>query len=396
MVHHVLRRIPVGIAQTGSRRERDSHGSTDVPADRYWGACTQRALKAFPTSVDRIPDRFYWCYGYAKQAAAMANEASVLLQPWKREAITVAVAELIEGKLADHFPLAIGQSGSGREIDCNVNEVLANRSIQLLGGVIGSRSPIHPAKDVNLAQTAANTFTTAMHIAIVSEIEQFLVPNVSALAGAIERNAEAGPHSALSKSGYAYRLRQSLRRIDEAEGDMHDIVVAEPLGVVAPGRSQQHVEDFAKAVAAATRRPFIVAGNTQPEACSLDPVIATMAAVRGLASTLRGITEEVSLATSAPDPLMGTSAAAEAPGVSAVARPVGLEASVMACVRVIAEDARVVAGSSGCGAARAMRPMIARSVLSSIGMLGDLCETMRAVFAGQTRGARGRADGARQ
>ena len=117
-----------------------------MPADRYWGACTQRALKAAPAFGDRIPDKFYRCYGYAKHAAAVANALSGLLPPWKREAISIAATELIEGKLTGHFPLGVAQSGSGLETDCNVNEVLANRSIQLLGGIVGSWLASSPAK----------------------------------------------------------------------------------------------------------------------------------------------------------------------------------------------------------------------------------------------------------
>lgn len=361
MAIRVLRRIPVGIAQTGLRRERDSHGSTDVPADRYWGAGTQRALNAFPASDDRIPDRFYRCYGYVKLAAAIANKSSGLLQPWKREAISAAAADLIEGKLTDHFPLAVWQSGSGLETDVNVNEVLANRAIQLVGGVVGSRAPVHPVKDVNLSQSAAATFTTAMHIAVVMEIEERLVPKVAGLAGVIERNAGSADHAGCSRAGYAYRLRQSLRRIDEAEGDMHEIFPGEPVETTVGEPSRLRQEVFAHGIAVATGRPFIVAGDTSPEACSLDPVIAAMAAVRGLAAALLGITGDVALAAGGAVPAaIGSSAACQ----------------------------EIIAGSSGYGAAR---PVIVRSVLNAIRILGDACDAARTAFADPAPSGRGRA-----
>ena len=357
MAIHVLRRLPVGIAQTGFRRERDSRGSTDVPADRYWGACTQRALQAAPESGDRIPDTFYRCYGYAKHAAAVANELTGLLQPWKREAISVAAAELIEGKLTEHFPLTIAQSGSGRETDCNVNEVLANRSIQLLGGIVGSRSPVHPQKDVNLAQNAASSFATAVHIAIVTEVETCLVPKVAALANAIER------HGWWSQPGYAYRLRQSLRRIDEGEGDMHEVFAGEAAQSVAGELSRNHLDAFAHCIAVATGRPFILAGDMSAEGCSADPVIAAMAAIRGLAVAVLGIAEDVGRAAGA-------------------AVPNGLTSSSAACLEVIAEDARIIAGSGRQGSAHATPPAIVRSVLNAVGILGGACNAMRSVFAG--------------
>jgi fumarate hydratase class II len=361
-----LRGIPVGIAQTGLRRERDSRGSADVPADRYWGAGTQRALSVIVSSDDRIPERFYRCYGYTKHAAAIANESSGLLQPWKREAISAAAADLIEGGLTDHFPLSVRQSGSGLETDINVNEVLANRAIQLLGGVVGSRAPVHPAKDVNLAQAALTTFTIAMHIAIVTEIETGLVPKAAGLASMIEGNAERADHGGWSRMGYAYRLRQSLRRIDEAEGDMHEVFLGEVADGGISAWSPQNLETFAHSIAMATRRPFIVAANTSPEACSLDAAVAAMAAVRGLAVTLQGIVESVGLAAS-----------------SAVSAATG--ATAAACQTVIAEDGRVIAGGG------ASLPAIVQSVLDSIRVLGDACETARPVFAGPAIAARGRA-----
>jgi fumarate hydratase class II len=339
----------------------------DVPADRYWGACTQRALKATAACGDRIPDGFYRCYGYAKHAAAEANELTGLLQPWKREAISVAAAELIEGKLTEHFPLAVGQSGAGHEIDCNVNEVLANRSIQLLNGIVGSRSPVHPRNDVNLAQCAVSTFTTAMHIAIVTELEAYLVPKVAALARVIERNAAGAQNGCGARPGYAYRLRQSLRRIDEAEGDMHEVFVGESSLSAAGGSLRKYQEAFVRGIAVATGRPFILAGDMSPEGRSTDPIIAAMAAIRGLAVVILGIAEDARRAVGATVPKRLTSAAD-------------------ACQGVIAEDARVIAGAGGTGPEPATPPAIVRSVLNAVASLGGACTGMRSLFASPPAG----------
>jgi fumarate hydratase class II len=290
----------------------------------------------------------------------VANELTGSLPPWKREAISIAANELIEGKLTEHFPLGVAQSGSGRETDCNVNEVLANRSIQLLGGIVGSRSPVHPRKDVNLAQRATGTFATAMHIAIIMEIETCLVPKVAALASMIERNAAGGSHRSWSRPGYAYRLRQSLRRVDEAEGDMHEVFAGES---ATSEWSQKHLEAFVHDIAVATGKPFVLAGDMSVEGCSTDPVIAAMGAIRGLAIVLLGIAEDA-----------GSAAGGDIPK--------GLTSSAVACNEVIAEDARVIAGGGGQGLARATPPAIIRSVLNAAAILGGACNGIRPVFAG--------------
>jgi fumarate hydratase class II len=144
--------IPIGIRATGTRRETDSMGEIEVPADRYWGAQTQRSLIHFSIGDDRMPKRVYHAYGYVKKAAALVNAAAGRLPQWKADAIVRAADEAIAGQLDEHFPLYVWQTGSGTQSNMNVNEVLANRAIQLLGGEIGSKSPVHPNDDVNMGQ----------------------------------------------------------------------------------------------------------------------------------------------------------------------------------------------------------------------------------------------------
>src|SRR5713226_1970545 len=187
--HPILRDLPIGIDAEGQRHETDSMGGIDVPADRYWGAHTQRSLVHFSIGDDRMPKRVYHAYGYVKKAAALVNAAAGRLPQWKADAIVRAADEAIAGKLADHFPLYVWQTGSGTQSNMNVNEVLSNRAIQLLGGKIGSKAPVHPNDDVNLGQSSNDTFPTAMHIAAVLELEERLLPQAEALAASIEAKA---------------------------------------------------------------------------------------------------------------------------------------------------------------------------------------------------------------
>ena len=182
--------MPIGIDAKGTRHETDSMGGIDVPADRYWGAQTARSLLHFSIGADRMPKAVYRAYGYVKQAAALTNADAGRLPRWKADAIAFAAEEAISGKLDEHFPLYVWQTGSGTQSNMNMNEVLANRAIQLLGGKLGSKSPIHPNDDVNLGQSSNDTFPTAMHIAAVLEIEEQLLPRAEALALAIEAKAQ--------------------------------------------------------------------------------------------------------------------------------------------------------------------------------------------------------------
>src|SRR2546430_9440030 len=184
--------IPIGIDASGQRHETDSMGGIDVPADRYWGAQTQRSLVHFAIGDDRMPKRVYHAYGYVKKAAALVNAAAGRLAQWKAGAIVHAADEAIAGKLDAHFPLYVWQTGSGTQSNMNVNEVLSNRAIQLLGGEIGSKAPVQPNDDVNMGQSSNDTFPTAMHIAAVMELEEHLLPHAEALAAAIEAKAQEG------------------------------------------------------------------------------------------------------------------------------------------------------------------------------------------------------------
>jgi fumarate hydratase class II len=237
--HPTMCDTPIGIDATGQRHETDSMGGIDVPADRYWGAQTQRSLVHFAIGDDRMPKRVYYAYGYVKKAAALVNAAAGRLAQWKADAIVRAADEAIAGKLDEHFPLYVWQTGSGTQSNMNVNEVLSNRAIQLLGGKIGSKSPVHPNDDVNMGQSSNDTFPSAMHIAAVLELEEYLAPHAEALACAIEAKGnewndvvkigrthlqDAVPLTVGQEwSGWAHQIRDALRRIRASEKDLFEL-----------------------------------------------------------------------------------------------------------------------------------------------------------------------------
>src|SRR2546427_4035256 len=187
----MLHDAPIGIGATGKRHETDSTGGIEVPADRYWGAQTQRSLHHFSIGNDRMPKAVYHAYGYVKKACALVNEAAGRLPEQKAQAIIRAAEETIAGKLDEHFPLYVWQTGSGTQSNMNVNEVLSNRAIQLLGGELGSQHPVGPNDDVNMGQSSNDSFPTAMHIAAVSLLDDRLIPELDKLAKVIEQKAKS-------------------------------------------------------------------------------------------------------------------------------------------------------------------------------------------------------------
>jgi fumarate hydratase, class II len=337
------------------RREILTPGSTSVRADRYWGASTQRSLNASFAASDHLPDRFHRCYGITKKAAADANGRAGRLPAWKSEAVCLAADDLIAGRLADHFPLMVWQSGSGRETDTNVNEVIANRAIQLLGGAIGTRVPIDPARDVNLGQGLTGMFTTSLHIAAVLELEETLMPSVATLIRVLDR---------ANVSSLAQRLSAALARIDEAEGNLHEIVSGGANDGSGLSEPDWHV--MAASIARETGRPLIQLPGSHAEPGSLDAVVAVMAAVRGLAVALLDITEP-----------HGRDGSDRASGSR-----VPLDVMSMVCINVMGLDQIVAAaGSRGNRTPRALRPIIAMSVLNAIRSVGQACLAIQRIIA---------------
>jgi fumarate hydratase, class II len=408
-----LRHIPIGIDATGQRHETDSMGGIDVPADRYWGAQTQRSLVHFAIGDDRMPTRVYHAYGYVKKAAALVNAAAGRLAGWKADAIVRAADEAIAGKLDDHFPLYVWQTGSGTQSNMNVNEVLANRAIQLLGGKVGSKSPVHPNDDVNMGQSSNDTFPTAMHIAAVLELEEHLLSHAGSLATAIEAKSEewkevvkigrthlqdAVPLTVGQEwSGYAHQIRDSLARLRASEAGLFELAAggtAVGTGLNAP---PQFSRKIAEKIAELTGHPFVTAPNKFAAQGSLDAMVTAMAAVRGLAVALMKIANDMRWLASGPRCGLGELLLPEnEPGSSIMpgkVNPTQQEAMVMVCIQVIGEDNAVAfAGSQGNFELNAMRPIIINNFLHSARILGDACDKLRQFSVEGTRLNRQRID----
>jgi fumarate hydratase class II len=411
--HPTLHDVPIGIDASGERRETDSMGGIDVPANRYWGAQTQRSLIHFSIGNDRMPKRVYHAYGYVKKAAALVNAAAGRLEQWKADAIVRAADEAIAGELDDNFPLYVWQTGSGTQSNMNVNEVLSNRAILLLGGTLGSKSPVHPNDDVNMGQSSNDTFPTAMHIAAVLELETHLLPHVEALATAIEAKSnewmdvvkigrthleDAVPLTVGQEwSGYAQQIRDALARVRASEGGLHELAAggtAVGTGLNAPPHFSREI---ASKIAELTGYHFVSAPNKFAAQGSLDAMVNAMAALRGLAVALMKVANDMRWLASGPRcGLAELILPANEPGSSIMpgkVNPTQCEAMVMVCIQVIGEDNAVAfAGSQGNFELNAMRPIIINDFLHSARILGDACDKLRRYSVEGTRLNRERID----
>lgn len=395
---HALKRIPIGIDASGKRKESDSMGEISVPANHYWGAQTQRSLLHFTIGEDRMPRQVYHAYGFIKKAAALINAAEGRLEQWKSNAICKAADEVINGKLDTEFPLSVWQTGSGTQSNMNVNEVISNRAIQLLGGTLGSRSPVHPNDDVNMAQSSNDTFPTAMHIAAALELNNYLLPRVKALAQAIEHKAEqwrnivkigrthlqdAVPLTVGQEwSGYAAQLQDVTRLIQNSLPWLYELAAggtAVGTGLNAP---PHFGEELAEKIAGMTGLPFITARNKFAAQASVDPMVNAHAALRSLAVVLMKIANDIRWLASGPRCGLGELILpANEPGSSIMpgkVNPTQCEALMMICIQVMGNDAAVAfSGSQGNFELNTMRPVVIHNFLHSARILADGCEKFR-------------------
>jgi fumarate hydratase, class II len=393
-----LKQMPIGIAATGRRTEIDSMGEIEVPADHYWGAQTERSLLHFAIGDDRMPKQVYHAYGYVKKAAALVNAAAGRLQPWEADAIVQVADEVIAGKLDSEFPLFLWQTGSGTQTNMNVNEVISNRAAQLLGGELGSKKPIHPNDHVNMAQSSNDTFPTAMHIASVLEVKNYLLPRVEALAGVIEAKAQqwndvvkigrthledAVPLTVGQEwSGYSVQLRDSMTWIERSLDGLYQLAAggtAVGTGLNAPSGFG---EEIAAKIAELTSLPFVTAPNKFAAQGSLDAMVNAHGALRGLAVALMKIANDMRWLASGPRCGLGELVLpANEPGSSIMpgkVNPTQCEALVMICIQVLGNDSAVAfAGSQGNFELNAMRPIIIDNFLHSARILADGCEKFR-------------------
>ncbi|MFZ0224172.1 MAG: class II fumarate hydratase [Candidatus Nitrosopolaris sp.] len=394
----IIQDLPIDIRMSGKRKESDSLGEVEVPADHYWGAQTQRSLIHFSIGDDRMPKEVYHAYGYVKKAAALVNASTGRLPRWKADLIARVADEVIASKLDSEFPLYVWQTGSGTQSNMNVNEVISNRAIQLTGGTLGSKNPIHPNDDVNMSQSSNDTFPTAMHIATVFEFSNRLIPAVTTLKDAIWTKArewvdivkigrthlqDATPLTVGQEwSGYATQLDDALALVRQSLLSLYRLAI----GGTAVGTGINASPDFGEKVAAEisqlTGHPFITAPNKFAAQGSLDAMAVASAALRALAVALMKIANDLRWLGSGPRAgLHELILPSNEPGSSIMpgkVNPTQEEAMVMVAIQVIGEDNSVAfAASQGNFELNAMRPIIINNVLHSARILGDACVKLR-------------------
>ena len=381
-----------------TRTETDSMGAIEVPADRYWGAQTQRSLEHFDIGGERFPRAMIRALGLVKQACAAVNRELELLPGDRAQAIIAAADEVIAGALDDHFPLVIWQTGSGTQTNMNANEVIANRAIERLGGRMGSKRPVHPNDDVNRSQSSNDVFPTAMHVAAVEEIGGQLLPAVARLRETLGRKAQAfaeivkigrthlqdATPLTLGQefSGYVAMLAQGEATIRAALPALCELAIggtAVGTGLNAPAGFGDRV---ARTLAALTGQPFVSAPNKFQALGSHEADVAMSGALRTLACALMKIANDVRWLASGPRAGLGELAIPEnEPGSSIMpgkVNPTQCEALTMVCAQVMANDVAVgIGGASGNFELNVYKPLICHNLLRSVRLLADACRSFR-------------------
>ncbi|ELR98679.1 class II fumarate hydratase [Gloeocapsa sp. PCC 73106] len=376
------------------RQEVDSMGTIAVPNDRYWGAQTQRSLQYFNIGRDTMPREIIAGMGIVKQASAMVNRDLGKLSDRQAELIIQAAIEVIEGKLDDHFPLRIWQTGSGTQTNMNTNEVIANRGIELAGGILGSKDPIHPNDHVNMSQSSNDTFPTAMHIAGVTGIQQGLLPQLNKLKNALHSKAiafkdiikigrthlmDAVPLTLGQEfSGYVSQLEAAIARIEATLPELYQLA----LGGTAVGTGINTHPEFAvraaSAIAQLTGYPFVTAPNKFAALASHEPLVMASSAVKTLACALMKIANDLRWLGSGPRCGLGELILpANEPGSSIMpgkVNPTQCEAMTMVCVQVMGNDTAItIAATQGNFELNVFKPVIIHNLLHSLELLGDAC-----------------------
>jgi fumarate hydratase class II len=376
------------------RIETDTMGKVQVPADQYYGAQTARSLMNFKIGTDRFPREIIRALGILKKAAALTNKELGTLSTEQAGLIVPAADEVIEGKLDDHFPLVVWQTGSGTQTNMNANEVIANRAIELAGGELGSKTPIHPNDHVNKAQSSNDTFPTAMHIAAAEQITHQLLPAVWKLRDTLQAKAEtfdsiikigrthlmdAVPLTLGQEfSGYVQQLDNNVRRIEVALDGLYELA----LGGTAVGTGlNTHPEFAVKAaihIAQLTGLPFRTAPNKFEALAAHDAVVFASGVMKTLAASLMKIANDVRWLASGPRCGIGELALPEnEPGSSIMpgkVNPTQSEALTMVCAQVMGNDVAVnVGGLSGNFELNVFKPVMIFNLLNSVRLLADAC-----------------------
>ena len=378
------------------RIEVDAFGSIDVPKDKYWGAQTQRAIINFPIGWELQPISIIRALGLVKKACAISNEENGKLDNTKANAIIQASSEVVDGKFDDNFPLAVWQTGSGTQSNMNANEVIANRAIEIMGGVLGSKDPIHPNDHCNMSQSSNDTFPSAMHIASAQTINNLFLPALDKVYKTLEIKVkefdgilkigrthmmDATP-IALSQefSGYSHQIKMSIQGIKKVLPRIYEIAQ----GATAVGTGLNTQKDWDKSVvkniANLTNLPFIPSQNKFEAIASHDAMVELSGVIKGTAVSLFKIANDIRILSSGPRGGFGELNLPEnEPGSSIMPgkiNPTQIEALTQVCVHVFGNDAAIgFAGSQGHLELNAYKPMIAYNILQSLQLIADACIT---------------------
>jgi fumarate hydratase, class II len=390
--------IPIGLRAVGMRKEFDSLGTVEVPADHYWGAQTQRSLEHFNIGHDRMPKEVYHAYGYVKKAAAIVNTAAGRLPEWKGKLIEKVADEVITGALDSEFPLYVYQTGSGTQSNMNVNEVISNRCIQLVGGTLGSQEPIHPNDHVNMGQSSNDTFPTAMHIAAYKMTMENTLPALRRLRDAIAKKAQ--PWNEIVKigrthledatpltvgqewSGYVGALDDSIAELERVTEGLLQVA----MGGTAVGTGLNAPVGFgdgvAKTLAELTGYQIKTADNKFTAQGTLDRMVRAHAALKTTAVSLFKIANDMRWLGSGPRTgLMELILPANEPGSSIMpgkVNPTQAEAMLMVSIEIMGSDVAVqMGGAEGNFELNAFRPIIINNYLHSALIMADMCDHFR-------------------
>ena len=382
----------------GYRKEKDSMGELEVPEDRYYGAQTQRSLENFKIGGERFQRELIRAYGIIKKAAAKVNSEAGRLDKKIADAISNASDEVIDGKLDDHFPLVIWQTGSGTQSNMNFNEVISNRAIEMLGGVLGSKDPVHPNDHVNMSQSTNDTFPTAINIAAVESTTHKLIPELEKLRQSFESKSkefdsiiklgrthlqDATPLSLGQEfSGYTSALEHGIKRINNALKSCYELAI----GGTAVGTGINSFEGYAEATAneisSITDLPFKTAQNKFEALGGQDCIVDLSGALKTVSGSLFKIANDIRWLASGPRSGIGEILIpSNEPGSSIMpgkVNPTQCEAMTMVCAQVMGNDTTImVAGASGNFELNVYRPVIAYNILQSIRILSDAINSFR-------------------
>lgn len=378
------------------RIERDTMGDVEVPSDRYWGAQTQRSLQNFKIGGDRFPREMIRAFGLVKKSAALVNNELSGLSDEKCKLICAAADEVIEGKLDDHFPLVVWQTGSGTQTNMNSNEVIANRAIEMAGGALGSKDPIHPNDDVNKSQSSNDTFPTAMHIAAVEQIHNRLIPAVSKLQKTLADKSEAfkdivkigrthlqdATPLTLGQefSGYASMLDHGLRHVRQSLDHLNELALGGTAVGTGLNTHAQYASKVAAKIAELTGFPFVTAENKFEALAGHDAIVAASGALKTLAGSLMKVANDVRWLASGPRCGIGELRIPEnEPGSSIMpgkVNPTQCEAMTMVCAQVFGNDVAInFGGASGNFELNVFKPVMIHNLLHSIRLISDSCDS---------------------